>query len=218
MSQGTDRNRFPGYFENGRAVCRHLAHLPLPTPPAGFSWRHLTAADRTELTAYWRILDRHGDRTRLWRGWFGTLIDWDSGGFAEGFLQVVGLFSTRGELVALAAETECLDDPRASETAFVVAQDWQGQRLGRLALRAALVLARRQGSEVAYLEFHPENLPCLNLCRLEGLQLQSGKGQTFIRGECPLRWRHRLPLAWRRLLRYWRGTTAASRPFPANDL
>lgn len=169
--------------------------LAMPASPVGFFWQQLRDEHASDLRHFWKLLAEHGEQTRLWQSWSGSLIDCASGRFAPGYLQLFGLYGNGFELVALAAESESPANRAASEITFAVAPDWQGQRLGRPVLEAALALARHRGSDLASLEFHPDNRACLALCRVRGLT-PSPHGAS-LRVDIPLRW-------WNRCLSFFR--------------
>lgn len=174
------------------------SHPPYLSAPAGLFWHRLSEAHSADLRHFWHLMSRHGGQTRLWQGWSGTLVDCSSGRFAAAYLQLFGLYAGP-ELVALAAEAESPENRAASEITFAVAPAWQGRRIGHEALSAALSLAKHRGSDLAHLEFHPDNQACRALCQSRGLR-PLPHGNT-LRVAIPLRWWQRCRQLWQNLCR-----------------
>jgi acetyltransferase len=76
------------------------------------------------------------------------------------------------------------DDGRSATLAVVVADDFQGQRLGEALMRRALSAARLEKIAQVLIYFLPENARMRNLSRKLGFALTEEKG--LIRGELAL--------------------------------
>lgn len=175
----------------------------LPRLPSDLFWKPIQGQDGALVARFWTILGREGGATRLWQGWSESLIQ-DNGNFLPNYLKVYGIFSPRDGLVALMAETNRPQDLGGSEIAFAVEARFRHRGMGRLALEGGLRLAQHQGSRAAYLEFSPNNLSCLRMCRAKGFHISYDARYHVVQAFCELNWqrhwrcwqRHLSPFAW----------------------
>lgn len=162
--------------------------IVLPPAPAGMHWRVLGGADGEALARHWQDVNAEHPLTPFWRDWTEALIDCRTGRFDAQFVRAVGLFDGGEALVACVSEAVSRDDAEVSEVAFSVDAGRRGQGHGRVAIEAALALARLRGSKAARIECQADNAACLALFAAEGLSTYAGStaGQSFCRVLYPL--------------------------------
>jgi GNAT superfamily N-acetyltransferase len=160
----------------------------LPPAPAGMHWRVLGGADGGALARHWQDVNAEHPLTPFWRDWNEALIDCRTGRFDAQFVCAVGLFDGDEALVACVSEAVSRDDAEVSEVAFSVDAGRRGLGYGRVAIEAALALARLRGSRAARIECQADNAACLALFAAEGLSARGAgaAGQSFCRVLYPL--------------------------------
>lgn len=178
------------------AVMAAVIHLPLREPdPSGAEvlrtdagqravLRSALPGDAAAIDAFVRSLSEHSREQRL----FGAARASDAGALGRvadpdpsDDLVLVAFegAEARGRIVAIA---QYAGDRRAMacEVAVVVADDWQGQGLGRMLMERVVAHARESGFEEIRGEVLVDNRPMLRLARRSGFEVSPVKGDPAI--------------------------------------
>lgn len=145
----------------------------LPGPPGG-AWRELDARDYAVLVPMWCDMQVQVSRSPFWQTWFNVLVNPETGWFDQYFMHVLGLFDAVGTIRCAVVEVENFDQAGASQLMLWVPPSLRGRNLGRYAMRAAIVTARRNGRTILQAECLLSNVAATRLflrygmCCVEG--------------------------------------------------